>query len=435
MARFLIGTIPVAGHVAPALPIAQELLKQGHEVWWYTGSLFRTRVETSGAHFVPITTGVDLSDPKTIPPSWTKERQALKGLAQLKFDLKRAFIETAPNQVKDLTQILNQFAADVILADSFFLGASWMYELGGPLWAEFGVGAISFPSRDTAPFGLGLPPNKSAWGRWRNQALHYLLGQIVLRDVVVALDHERQRLGLPPRGETVFDLLSPLLYLAGTIPEFEYPRSDLPPQVHFLGPLLSSLLTEFAPPSWWRDLETASLVVHVTQGTVATQAQDLIIPTLKALAKEKCLVVATTGNQPVEIVNLDPIPANARVETFLSYDHLLPHVDIMITNGGFNGVLMALSQGIPLISAGQSEDKPEICRRIEWSGVGVNLRTKTPTPSQIRRAFNHVKDQPKYRERAKHFQSEIKRYAAPKHAVTLLERLVDSRQPVLRKDL
>jgi UDP:flavonoid glycosyltransferase YjiC (YdhE family) len=32
MARFLIGTIPVVGHVSPAVPIARELVKRGHEV-------------------------------------------------------------------------------------------------------------------------------------------------------------------------------------------------------------------------------------------------------------------------------------------------------------------------------------------------------------------------------------------------------------------
>lgn len=37
MARFLIGTVPVGGHVSPALPIARQLVERGHSVWWYTG--------------------------------------------------------------------------------------------------------------------------------------------------------------------------------------------------------------------------------------------------------------------------------------------------------------------------------------------------------------------------------------------------------------
>ncbi len=34
MPRFLIGTIPLVGHVNPALPIARQLVNRGHEVWW-----------------------------------------------------------------------------------------------------------------------------------------------------------------------------------------------------------------------------------------------------------------------------------------------------------------------------------------------------------------------------------------------------------------
>lgn len=58
MARFLIGTIPLVGHVTPALPIAQELVNRGHEVCWYTGSAFQAKVESTGAHFAPITSGI-----------------------------------------------------------------------------------------------------------------------------------------------------------------------------------------------------------------------------------------------------------------------------------------------------------------------------------------------------------------------------------------
>ncbi|MBE9182473.1 hypothetical protein IQ268_28390 [Oculatella sp. LEGE 06141] len=55
MARFLIATIPVVGHVSPMLPIAQTLISRGHEVWWYTGALFQERIAAIGARFVHTT--------------------------------------------------------------------------------------------------------------------------------------------------------------------------------------------------------------------------------------------------------------------------------------------------------------------------------------------------------------------------------------------
>ncbi|HEY9613231.1 glycosyltransferase [Allocoleopsis sp.] len=169
-------------------------------------------------------------------------------------------------------------------------------------------------------------------------------------------------------------VVSPYLYLQGTVPAFEYPRSDLPLQVHFVGSFLSTPPADFISPSWWSDLQGDKPVVLVTQGTVATETDDLIVPTLQALADENVLVVATTGGQPTESIKLAQYPANARIESFIPYSHLLPHVDVMVTNGGYNGVQMALVNGVPLVVAGQTEDKPEVCARVEWSGVGINLQ-------------------------------------------------------------
>jgi UDP:flavonoid glycosyltransferase YjiC (YdhE family) len=66
MARFLIGTIAATGHVNPALPIARQLVQQGHEVWWYTGKGLKDKVEATGAHHVSIGRGIDLTVPETI---------------------------------------------------------------------------------------------------------------------------------------------------------------------------------------------------------------------------------------------------------------------------------------------------------------------------------------------------------------------------------
>jgi hypothetical protein len=70
---------------------------------------------------------------------WMARRNALQGIAQLKFDLKYGFIDAAVQQVKDLTEILRDFPADAILADFCFLGAAWLHEQGGPPWAGFSV--------------------------------------------------------------------------------------------------------------------------------------------------------------------------------------------------------------------------------------------------------------------------------------------------------
>ncbi len=431
MTRFLIGTIAAAGHVNPALPIARKLVECGHEVWWYTGKGFKEKVEATGAHHVPIRTGIDLTDIDAIPKSWIEQKDALKGVAQFKFYLKYGFIDSAVTQLDDLIKIVDEFRVDVLLCDVFFLGMSWLHEKTGLPWAAFGMSALPFSSCDTAPFGLGIQPDNSFGGKLRNRFLNWLSQNILMRDVTVHLDRVRNSVGLPKRRQDFFTAtLSPFLYLQGTTPSFEYPRSDLPPQVHFIGTFLPPV-PAFTPPAWWDDLKSGKKIIHVTQGTIATEAGDLILPTIQAFVNEDVLVVATTGGQPVENLQINPIPANVRLEKFIPHGHLLPYVDVMVTNGGFNGVQIALAFGVPLVTAGQTEEKPEICARVQWSGVGIDLKTSTPTPEQIHDAVMKVLSSTEYKERAQSFKAEISNYDSPTLATKLLEQLALNKKPIL----
>jgi UDP:flavonoid glycosyltransferase YjiC (YdhE family) len=111
---------------------------------------------------------------------------------------------------------------------------------------------------------------------------------------------------------------------------------------------------------------------------------------------------------------------------------LLPHVDVMVTNGGYNGVQMALSNAIPLVVAGQTEEKPEVAARVEWNKLGIDLKTRTPSPEQIRKAVKMLLTDMSYRTRAKEFQTKMQQYNAPVTAATLIEQLATTKQPVLR---
>lgn len=432
MARFLIGTIPIIGHVSPAVPIARELINRGHEVCWHTGQAFQSTVEKTGARFAPILSWLDYSDKKNVPSSLMEQREAAVGVQQLKFDLKNFFIDPALGQAKDLAEILDEFPADVLLSDSFFLGVSWVAEQKRLPWAEFGSSALALSSRDTAPFGPGLQPSNTVFRRLRNQGLRWLFRQTLLRELRTYTNDLRSQFGLPASPFHIFEKISPFLHLSPSIPEFEYPRSDLPPQVHFIGALLSPPPVEFMPPVWWDELAGSKSVIHVTQGTVTTNPAELLMPTLQAMEHEDVLVVATTGGAAPDTLKLTSLPANARIEPFIPHAHLLPHVDVIVTNGGYNGVQMALANGVPLVVAGQTEDKPEIAARVEWAKVGINLRTRTPSPQQIKDAVKALLTNSSYSTRAKHFQTKMQQYNAPAIAATLLEQLATTKQPVLR---
>jgi UDP:flavonoid glycosyltransferase YjiC (YdhE family) len=70
---------------------------------------------------------------------------------------------------------------------------------------------------------------------------------------------------------------------------------------------------------------------------------------------------------------------------------------VLVTNGGYGSVNQAMSFGIPLVTAGLTEDKADVNARAAWSGVGINLATNNPTPQALSEAVRAVLDKPDYR--------------------------------------
>jgi len=426
MARILMATVSAAGHVAPGLGIARALVRRGHEVVWYTGRRYQASVEAAGARFVPMRAAREIDDGDL--DGELPGRAAQKGgLAQLKFDMKHLFIEPISAQFEDLERILAEQDFDGFVSDVGFVALRLLCEREGLRHTTYGISALPFPSRDAAPFGLALPPSQSFVGRLRNAVLHFLFDRVIFRDVNRQYAAVRRQLGLcSERARSFFaDGRGLDAYLQASVPSFEYPRSDLPAGVSFIGPFLPHA-DKFVAPRWWGDLDGARPIVHVTQGTIARDPTQLILPTLRALADEDVLVVVTTGGWPIEA--LGPIPTNARVAEFLPYAQLLPRTSIMITNAGFGGVQLALAHGIPLIAAGGSEDKPEVAARIAWTGAGLDLQSATPTPARIRDAVRRLLREPSYRAHARRLQAETAGHDAATLAVKAIEGLLPPRE-------
>lgn len=128
------------------------------------------------------------------------------------------------------------------------------------------------------------------------------------------------------------------------------------------------------------------------------------LETIAAMLAGSCLtlevlVVVTAGGRPIDAIP-GPIPGNARLASYLPFDWVLPKVDVFVTNGGYGSVNQAMSFGIPLVTAGLTEDKADVNARVAWSGVGIDLATNQPTPQALREAVRTVLDKPNYRLRA-----------------------------------
>ncbi len=394
MARFLFASMPSAGHTNPLKLIARALIGAGHAVDWYAGLRMREGVVATGAAFVPMHPELDQHG-ETFSDDHP-ERAGRTGLAGIRWDLKHLFIDPVPRQVAELHALFHGRHYDAVVADMGFLGAAAFHELTGAPWISVGISPLPLPSRDTAPFGTALPPSASFAGRLRNRALYALMDRVLLRDVQRHWQGVRARIELPPTSASPFTNISPALHLQNGVAAFEYPRSDLPPQVRFVGSLDAGPAADLALPPWWSDVTSGGRpVVHVTQGTVAnTDLSALVARTIRVLADADVLVVATTGGADPAV--LGPLPANARAAAFVPHGALLPYTSAMVTNGGYGGVQTALAHGVPLVVAGVTEDKPEVAARVAWTGAGLRLRSAAQADGDLRAAIDRVLAEPSF---------------------------------------
>ncbi|MFA9557759.1 nucleotide disphospho-sugar-binding domain-containing protein [Evansella sp. AB-rgal1] len=425
MAKYLFAIWPSVGHVNPGLPIAEKLIERGHEVVWYTSTHFQEKIESIGVTFIPFKNLRNFSG-STLKEDFP-EMPDLTGLQKFKWGVRNIIANTMEGFDKDLTEIRKEFEPDVLVIDPTFTGLIPMRLRGESLKVVcYGILPLSVTSKDTTPFGLGVIPKSTVSGRWKNQFLNFFVQKVVFRQEQHHFNKLLKKMELPKLKNYFLDVavMESDLYLQGTCPSFEYPRSDLPTNVKFVGPYNAMKAAKTELPTWWSEVTTNKPVVHVTQGTLANaDKNNLIIPTIRALADEDVLVVVTTGNNET-LQEVPDIPNNVRVEKFIPYDLLLPHVDVMITNAGYGGVHFAIQNGVPLITAGTSEDKPEVSARVEWAGIGINLRTETPSEEQIRSSVRDILMNSSYKNNVSKLQKEFERYDAYQLTVQHLEEIV-----------
>ncbi|GLS45784.1 glycosyltransferase [Methylobacterium brachythecii] len=417
--KVLIAATPLTGHVNPLLAIGRLLLERGDEVTFITDPSFSRKVEAAGLAFVPYDDNGSASylEPN-LPPGperWTHE-------------FERRFIALMPMQAALLRELIAETSPDVIVAGSMFLGVLPLLlgDAPRPPIAVLNTSFLFLDRPDGAPIGIGLPPPRDEAEQAHSAGLKTIMDTAFVGPVRALADARLSSLGLPPLPASLTHsiVVLPDVFLQPSVPEFEYDYGELPKNLRFVG-LLPSGPAKIPLPDWWSELDPAKPTVLVTQGTLAnSDFGQLVEPALLALAERTDInVVATAGGRPVDEVHL-ALPANARISSYLPFDTVLSQVDLLVTNGGYGSVSQALAAGVPLVSAGLTEDKAEVAARIGWSGVGINLATNTPTVEALRDAIGRVLSEPGFKARASEFADAFRELDARREILSALDDLV-----------
>lgn len=426
MYSFLLAGPPFYGHVNPMLTVAKELVERGHEVRYLTGRRFAEAVTRTGATHVPLPEDADFDD-RTMAE---QEGPRLSGLDEIRQDVIHACIDPAASQYRALRAECAARPTDVVIADPTFFGAALLAAHPAherPLIIGGGILPLMLSSKHAPPFGMGASPSRGPWNTLRNTALNALVQHVALRRVQQAYATVFEGIHDRRPDYFAFDWYRAIdAVVQFTVPSFEYPRPDAGVDLHFAGPVNRVSIMQADLPEWWDELKGDRPVVVATQGTFRNaDLSEVIHPTIAALADEDVIVVVTTGGRPV--ANIGPLPANVRAAEYIPYHELFPLTDAYVTNGGYGGIHFAMQYGVPVVTAGDTEDKPESCARVAWTGIGINLRTGQPSVDTMRRAIKRVLTEPSFRANSRRLSREIAEARGVDTVIDLVQELMVTR--------
>lgn len=437
---------PASGHTGGPLQVASHLAKNGCKVYFITSPEFKKSAHES-IDFV--------ENPWDLDPSYFERRLQVAEIPQrMVFDLKHIFADTIPKHFQLLKETLERARHEnpgrpiVILQETMYMGLL-PFLFGAPLPEGFNElpPVINFATTNNfalddeiPPFGFELPydPTPENLALWKSlrETMRPMFDE--LNDYHNGVLEKLGATGGMSGSYWNRMIDTGRITLFPTSPSTEYPRKGAQAKrYHFIGGLpLKPVPSGFAYPVWWSTItdnaelptEQRKKVVLVTQGTVSPNWEEIILPTIRALAgRSDTLVIATLGARGASLVEGQlgiPVPDNTFVIDYLPYDLALPYTDVFFTNAGYNGFMHGVMNGVPMLIAGKDADKGEVALRAEYCGIAVNLATGTPTETQIRSGVQQILDDNKYKKRALELKKENEEMDSLRQVEVVIEQIL-----------
>lgn len=357
------------GHSFPAIALARELHRRGHEVLIESWENWREAIEAEGLRFTAAQEYVVYPPPGPDTPDG----------------------QTAADAARSLAGLMGEFEPDLVVSDILTLAPTLAAEVAGVPHATLIPHVYPVQEPGLPMYSLGFRPARTplGWLGWRATMPVLESGLRRGRD---DLNGTRERLGLAPQ-ERFHGGISELLALVGTFPQLEYPRR-WPAHAHVTGPLFFELgFDEVEIP------EGDGPLVLIAPSTSQDPECELLRAALDGLADEPVRVLATANrqrpNEPLEV------PDNAVLVKWVSYAQVMPLADLVICHGGHGTVARTLAEGVPLVVCPSVGDMGENGARVAWSGTGVALPRRLLSPRGVRLATRQVLDEPGYRAKAR----------------------------------
>ena len=426
--KILAGSVPLVGHLAPMMPLARRLQDDGQQVEFLSHPRMRDALDRRGLSlrddFAWGGDTLDIIERNAVEGGvlWhlIKERKLVNGFYFFVYGLEEG--------VRDCLRILDQQEPDVCFFDILFFPGILAAEVRGIPYALSCPVPSPLASRDLLPYSLGMPSGQKTMSL--PQRLMSALSDWYWGRNTRYVNRVREIFSLPPMTDIVSGCISPYLYLSYTTELFEDLRSDLPQQVHYIGPTLTPRSPETEESFPWSQLDDRPLV-YFTMGTLQGNRKiyDRVIEASTGAPWQ--LVVALGKLFHKE--DFPSVPENVLLVNWAPQTAILEKADAMVCHGGFNTINDALAAGVPLLVLPQAWDHFESAQRIVESGAGLRLDPGRASTARIRRETQRLLEDPAKRRAAERLAKDFSTCDAARTGAELISKLAKTRAPVFRE--
>jgi MGT family glycosyltransferase len=359
MKRILFIVIPEKGHINPYIGVAKYLKKIGFEIGFYSSNDISPQLNAAGL-FNFLGERSPLS-----PSSLNKGEVFAKNVSDkswLKNWIKELLIDNSPSGIQPIKLAIENFKPDIIVTDPMIY-----------------------------PAAIAAHQTETKWVAISN-SLNLLLNGSIKSELLETVDwissdrislFEQHGLNLSFKG---CDMLSPFMNIAFTTKEF---IGYVPDQVHLVGPSLPEGNRGDETPFPWEKLDKNVPIIYMSLGSQIYHQPEMFEKIFKAV-KNKPVQLIATANELISSFDPDSVPSNVILSYYTPQLELLPSVDLMITHGGANSVMEAISFGVPMIVTPICNDQFHQVHFIEKQKVGVYLDLLTATPYDCWKSINET---------------------------------------------
>lgn len=378
--------IPAHGHTNPTLGVVKELIKNNHEVYYYSYEIMREKIESTGAKFV----SCDKYDMQTKLTNEDKEKIS----KDLVFSI-NLIVDLTLNLDDAVLKDMQELKPDVIVADSM------------AFWGKLIAKKLNIPFvSSTTTFAFNKYSAKVM--KSDGTSLFQMLKSIPKINKLLKRLREKGY-----EVKSILDIIAnsndtpTIVYTSKLLQPFSETFSD---NYDFVGPIMRDVIS----PMKKVDIPT----IYISLGTVNNNYKNFYKNCFEALKDEKIRVIMSVG-EDIDINEISNVPENFIVEKFVNQIAVLQVADLFITHCGMNSVNEALYFGIPLVLFPQTTEQYGVANRVKELRAGILLENSDS--EHIKNIVKEVLNDKHIKENALKISDSFKNCGGAKEAAKFIE--------------